>query len=223
MNDFLNLFFIFFTYSFIGWIIETIYVTLREFVMYKKFKIANRGFLIGPYCPIYGLSCVLAISILSKYKDDLIVLFIVGMVLTSVLEYITSYFLEKLFNIRWWDYSIYPFNLNGRICLFNSFLFGLLSIFVIKYINPSIENFVYNIPNNTRYFISVVLLIVFIIDIIVSYNTINKIKKTFKTKIKKDSSDEINLKVRESLLKESKLLKRILNAFPNFKIINRFK
>ena len=223
MNDFLNLFFIFFTYSFIGWIIETIYVTLREFVMYKKFKIANRGFLIGPYCPIYGLSCVLAISILSKYKDDLIVLFIVGMVLTSVLEYITSYFLEKLFNIRWWDYSIYPFNLNGRICLFNSFLFGLLSIFVIKYINPSIENFVYNIPNITRYFISVVLLIVFIIDIIVSYNTINKIKKTFKTKIKKDSSDEINLKVRESLLKESKLLKRILNAFPNFKIINRFK
>ena len=223
MNDFLNLFFIFFTYSFIGWIIETIYVTLREFVMYKKFKIANRGFLIGPYCPIYGLSCVLAISILSKYKDDLIVLFIVGMVLTSVLEYITSYFLEKLFNIRWWDYSIYPFNLNGRICLFNSFLFGLLSIFVIKYINPSIENFVYNIPNSTRYFISVVLLIVFIIDIIVSYNTINKIKKTFKTKIKKDSSDEINLKVRESLLKESKLLKRILNAFPNFKIINRFK
>ena len=223
MNDFLNLFFIFFTYSFIGWIIETIYVTLREFVMYKKFKIANRGFLIGPYCPIYGISCVLAISILSKYKDDLIVLFIVGMVLTSVLEYITSYFLEKIFNIRWWDYSIYPFNLNGRICLFNSFLFGLLSIFVIKYINPSIENFVYNIPNSTRYFISVVLLIVFIIDIIVSYNTINKIKKTFKTKIKKDSSDEINLKVRESLLKESKLLKRILNAFPNFKIINRFK
>lgn len=223
MENFLNLFFIFFIYSFIGWIIETFYVTLREYVMYKKTKLANRGFLIGPYCPIYGLSSILMVALLSKYKEDILILFVVGMVITSVLEYITSYLLEKLFKVRWWDYSIYPFNIDGRVCLFNSFLFGILCILVLNYINPAIENFTYNIPNNTRYFISIILLTTFIIDIIVSYITINKIKKTFKNNVRKDSSDEINSKVRDNLLKESKLFKRILNAFPHSRIINRFK
>ena len=209
MNEFLNIFFTFFIYSFIGWIIETLYVTLREFIMYKKTTLANRGFLIGPYCPIYGLSSILMIVLLSKYKDDLFVLFILGLVITSVLEYFTSYMLEKLFKVRWWDYSIYPCNIDGRVCLFNSFLFGILCILLIHYINPVIEYFVYGI---------------FIIDIIVSYETVNKIKKTFKKNIKKDSSDEINCKVRETLIKESKLLKRIIKAFPNLKIIiNKFK
>ena len=223
MNNFLNLFFIFFIYSFIGWIVETIYVTFREYVMYKKTKLANRGFLIGPYCPIYGLSCILAVHLLSKYKEDMVALFIMGMFIITVLEYITSYVLEKLFKIRWWDYTIYPFNLNGRVCLFNSVMFGILSICVIKFINPTIESFTYNIPDTSRYFVSIILLIVFTIDTIVSYIIVNKVKKTFKENLRKDSSDEINAKVKDELLHESKLLKRIINAFPNFKIISKFK
>ena len=223
MNEFLDLFFIFFIYSFIGWIVETLYVTLREFIMYKKKALANRGFLIGPYCPIYGLSSVLMITLLSKYKEDLVVLFILGLVIPTVLEYFTSYILEKMFKVRWWDYSIYPCNIDGRVCLFNSFLFGIACIFLIHYINPVVEDFIYNIPNTIRYITSLALLIIFIIDVIISYETINKIKKTLKKNLKKDSSDEVNIKVREKLISESKLLKRIIKAFPNLKIINKFK
>ena len=77
----------------------------------------NRGFLIGPCCPIYGCGCLLFILILPKYLDDPIVLFILAATICSVLEYITSWIMEKLFNTRWWDYSKRRFNLDGRVCL----------------------------------------------------------------------------------------------------------
>lgn len=219
MNSFLNLFFVFFLYSFIGWIIETIYVSL------KQGKISNRGFLIGPYCPIYGLSAVIMISTLSKYKNDILVLFIVGVFIASFLEYITSLLLEKIFKVRWWDYSNYILNIDGRVCFLNSFLFGILCVILIIYINPVLIKFVNHIPVNIANAVSIILLLLFICDTFISFKIIYNIKKTafFKYNLRKDYTEEIAKKVKEKLFVESKTFRRIIKAFPNLNIINKFK
>ncbi len=102
---------LFFLYSFLGWCLEV----LCKLVSEKKF--VNRGFLIGPYCPIYGYGAILMSVLLQKYLDDPFTLFIMIVLICSVLEYFTSFFLEKIFHTRWWDYTKYRFNINGRICL----------------------------------------------------------------------------------------------------------
>lgn len=216
MDSFTNLFFLFYIYSIIGWIIETIYVSI------KQHKLANRGFLVGPYCPIYGLSSILMLIFLSKYKEDLLVLFIMGMFIPSLLEYITSFILEKLFKVRWWDYSDKMFNIDGRVCLQNSFIFGILCILLILYINPFINHLINLIPHNLLNPIILMFMILFIIDSVFSLITIFKVKTTIK-KIngKKDYTQEVSDKVRKSLTDQSKLIKRLFNAFPNVNI--RFK
>lgn len=216
MKSFINLFFLFYIYSIIGWIIETIYVSI------KQHKLANRGFLVGPYCPIYGLSSILMLVFLSKYKDDLLILFIIGMVIPSILEYITSYVLEKLFKVRWWDYSDKMFNIDGRVCLQNSFIFGILCILLILYINPFITYLIGLIPDNLEDIVMIIFMILFIVDAVFSLVTIFKVKTTIK-KIngKKDYTEEVSDKVRKSLSDQSKLIRRLFNAFPNVNI--RFK
>ena len=130
-------FLIFFIYSFLGWMIETINCS----IMAKK-KILNRGFLIGPYIPIYGTGALVMILFLTEYKKDPFVLFCMAVVYCSLIEYITSYLMEKLFLARWWDYTHEKFNLNGRICGLNSLLFGLCSIGVIYFIQPILILFI---------------------------------------------------------------------------------
>ena len=212
MNKFLFYFLIFSIYSVIGWIIEMFYVNIKH----KKFS--NRGFLIGPYCPIYGLSSVLMIIILSKYKNDLLILFFVGLVIASFLEYITSYILEKIFKARWWDYSNYPLNIDGRVCLFNGIIFGILCIILINFINPFIVSLINKIPFTLLNIITIIIFILFVIDSIVSFDIIFKLKKTTEN-IRKDYTDEISSKVKDILIDKSKLFKRVLTAFPNFKTI----
>ena len=102
-------FLLFISYSVIGWIMETILKTIE----YKKF--VNRGFLIGPYCPIYGCGALLMTFLLQGYAEDPIVLFVFNIIICSILEYSTSYIMEKIFKARWWDYSYTKYNINGRI------------------------------------------------------------------------------------------------------------
>ena len=105
------IFLLFLMYSFVGWSLEVIGKLL------EKGKFVNRGFLVGPYCPIYGVGSILMIILLNRYINDPPTLFIMSILLFSVLEYSTSYFMEKIFKIRWWDYTRRKFNINGRICL----------------------------------------------------------------------------------------------------------
>ena len=130
----------FIVYAFLGWVCEDIYCGIG------KRKFINRGFLYGPYCPIYGFGALLVIYPLLMVSKHPIVVFIFGMVLTSILEYITSFVMEKLFATRWWDYSTYPFNINGRICLQNSLLFGLMALVVVYGLHPIVSRFVERIP-----------------------------------------------------------------------------
>ena len=102
------------------------FITKGEFI--------NRGFLIGPYCPIYGSGALLLTFLLNRYVNDKLVLFVMSIVVCSILEYVTSYIMEKIFHIRWWDYSNYKLNINGRVCLNNIALFGLAGVLIIKYI-----------------------------------------------------------------------------------------
>lgn len=146
-------------YSFLGWLSETIYC----FIIDKKFT--YRGFLYGPVCPIYGFGALTVLVVLDGVKDNVFVVFLGGMILASVLEYITSYILEKLFNMKWWDYSEHKFNINGRVCLLNSTLFGLLSVFIIEILQPSIKDFLTALPSSMVYSLSGIIALIFIVDL----------------------------------------------------------
>lgn len=127
-------------YSFLGWVWESIYCSINE----KKW--ADRGFLFGPICPIYG-SCVVATSMVFSFFDELRSpdfpiwgIFIICYLGSAVAEYSTSWILEKRFHARWWDYSNLPLNIHGRICVPVSCAFGLAGVAIVKYLIPAVEN-----------------------------------------------------------------------------------
>lgn len=205
-------FILFLIYSFIGWVIEVCFTYVREHTL------VNRGFLIGPYCPIYGFGCILMLFLLDKYLDDPIVLFVMAMVICSILEYLTSYFMEKLFKARWWDYSDRKFNINGRICLETLIPFGLLGCFLMYVLNPFISGLVLRMSESMINAIATLLFILFLIDNIVSYSVITKIHLSTR-KIVMDNTEEITKKVREYIANYSKFGKRLMKSFPDLKVL----
>lgn len=162
MNIICMYIFCFLIYSFLGWICETIYCAIID----KKY--VNRGFLKGPYCPIYGVGALIVITILAPVSDNIILLFFCGILLTSILEYFTGFLLEVIFNLKWWDYSGYRFNIKGRVCLLNSILFGVLTVITVSFIEPIIIKLIEEIPNNISIFICAILVIVFLMDTIIT-------------------------------------------------------
>ena len=208
-----ELFLFFMIYSFLGWVVEVI----NNFIHEKRF--INRGFLIGPYCPIYGVGGVIATIFLTKYKESIIVLFVMSMSLFALLEYFTSYLMEKLFKARWWDYTDYRFNINGRICLETLIPFGLLGCFAIYVVNPILFS-IYSMTNIfVLRFIALVLFIIFIIDFSISLKIINSFKDTAVKFLKKDNTEEITKKVKEILLSKSVWTKRLIESFPKAKAV----
>lgn len=205
------LFLLFIIYSFLGWLMEVIFVSIKEK------KIVARGFLIGPVCPIYGFGAILITLFLTKYTNDIPVLFILATVLGASLEYFTSYIMEKIFKTRWWDYSQHKYNINGRICLATSICFGTLGVILIHFLNPFFTHILNIIPNIILTIVSIILLVLIITDLVISCNVISKIKKVDLGGAK-DATDEITTKVREALKNKSLLTKRLMNAFPNLKI-----
>lgn len=145
----------------IGYIVEVFYV----YILSNKW--VNRGYLNGPYIPIYAIGGLL-IGLLDKYHEDFLIIFFMGMMLCSALEFYTSYFMEKLFHRRWWDYSDHKYHLNGRVCLQNSLLFGIGSIAVIYFLNPFIINILNQIEPSLKLFLCIIFLIIFVTDLIIS-------------------------------------------------------
>ena len=201
-------FLLFLIYSFIGWSIEVVGKLI------EKHRFINRGFLIGPICPIYGWGCLFMILLLTRYKGDPIVLFWMAILICSILEYFTSYFMEKLFHLRWWDYTRRKFNLNGRICAETMIPFGILGCLVIYIINPFFVSIINILLVNTINIIAVCLFIIYLIDNIVSLSIMFGFKDTIKT-IEKDGTEEITRRVKEILLSKSYLYKRLVSAFPS--------
>lgn len=209
---FFTIFFLFIIVSFCGWVLEVIYTLI------EKRSLTNRGFLLGPYCPIYGVGSLFILFTLQKYKTDIFILFVMSVFIATVLEYITSYAMEKIFKARWWDYSHLPFNINGRICLLNSTLFGIGALVFLNVIYPFLYYILQNIPLTIFYPILILLLVIFIIDCIVSFNIIVKFKHTIES-VQKDHTGEICEMVRKVIMQKSYIFRRLLLAFPNQAII----
>ena len=210
------IFLLFIIYSFLGWIVEVIASLIEN----KKF--VNRGFLIGPYCPIYGVGLLIITNFLKSYIDSYIVVFVMSMFICMTLEYLTSYIMEKLFNARWWDYSNKRFNINGRVCLETTIPFGLGGMLIMYIVNPLLEKILNTFNYNTLIIISIILFIIFLVDLIISLIVILKVKNVSIQKIK-DNTEEINKKVKKYLIEKSVLTKRLIESFPKFRFnIKRF-
>jgi len=123
----------FFMYSFLGWVMETCYVAIVD----RKF--VNRGFVNGPVCTIYGFGALAVYFILKPFENNILILFIMGIIVPSILEYFTGWLMEIIFKTTWWDYSNYRFNIKGRICLFNSVIWGLLTVALFLLIQPFVN------------------------------------------------------------------------------------
>ena len=116
----------FFIYSFLGWVWESVYVSV------KKRKLVNRGFINGPFCTIYGAGAVTIYLLLRPLRGNLALLYLGGVLTATVLEYFTGWIMEAVFHTRWWDYSSKKFNLHGYISLASSLLWGVFSILLFK-------------------------------------------------------------------------------------------
>ena len=127
-----HLLWFFFVYAFLGWCAEVGYAAT------KTGKFVNRGFLNGPWCPVYGFGVVIVLGCLEPLSGSLPLLFLGSVALTSALEWLTGFALEKLFHQRWWDYSDEPFNLTGYICLRFSLMWGFACLFVVKLLHPTV-------------------------------------------------------------------------------------
>ena len=204
-------FLLFLFYAVIGWIVEII-----DILIIDK-KIVNRGFLIGPICPIYGVGVLSMIFLLRRFIDTPLALFILAIAIFMTLEYVTSYLMEKLFNARWWDYSNFKYNINGRICLETTIPFGLGGMLVMYVINPFITGLLSKVNHQVIIITAIILLVIFIIDVIVSFSVISKLKGIIKKKYK-DDTDEMNKKVRDYLIKLSPLTKRLMESFPGIRM-----
>lgn len=174
---------IWFIYAFLGWIVETTYVSV------PAGHFVERGFLRGPIIPIYAFGAFIVLYILMPYGTHPLYIFILGTLATSTLEYITSFILEKLFNMSWWDYSNQKFNINGRICLKNSILFGLLSVVLVLWINPLIVSFTKSLDQNIVNTLVPILVGITLIDLGLTLSSIlglsKRIKEDIRSHIKK--------------------------------------
>ena len=205
-------------YSIIGWIME---ITLG---FIEKRKFVNRGFLIGPYCPIYGFGGVAITILLSKFMitidavslvDSIWISTIVIMCICGILEYVTSYLMEKLFHARWWDYNNFKFNINGRICLETLIPFTIIGQIILRYASPTFINILSDMPVVWLHILTGAFLLIFITDMLISYNIIRSFKKI--SNEAKDNTEEITKKVKEILSKTWRG-KRLVSAFPNLDI-----
>lgn len=210
------LFLLFIIYSFFGYIIEILACAIES----DKLTF-SRGFLIGPIIPVFGVGGMLIFFLLYKYINDIVALFIMSMVICTILEYITSFIMEKLFKLRWWDYSNKKFNVNGRICLGNAIGFGIGGVIMLKIVNPILYKIITSIPVNLMYILASIIFVIFIIDIVVSTVTILRLKLNVSALEGKDATFWIKRAVKKDLAKHSILTKRLVKAFPDLSKLNK--
>lgn len=195
MEKYLLFFMYFFIYAFIGWVVEVAYhaVTVGKFI--------NRGFLAGPYCPIYGFGAISVIFFLNDIAEkNKFVLFLGSMLIATLIELVAGFLLEKIFHERWWDYSQKKLNIGGYVCLEFSVIWGMFCFLLYEAVHPLISDLVNLIPLRALKYIDIGLAIIMIIDVIATVNILIGLNKEFRAidKISKDIkkvSDRIGVKV----------------------------
>ena len=200
---------LFFCYSVAGWCMEVIlkYIQCHRFI--------NRGFLIGPYCPIYGSGAVVVTVLVGGLigNASYIVTFLASFVLCGVLEYFVSWYMEKMFHARWWDYSRKPMNLNGRVWIGNLILFGIASVAVVRIIDPVYFRLIEKLPSVWLYALAACIVIVMLADLVTSHALMNIVRREIDAQ-EGDNTEEISHRVHELLKDRSLLLRRIHEAYP---------
>ncbi len=182
----INVLWYFFIYAFLGWCTEVVYAAA------KTGKFINRGFLSGPVCPIYGVGLLLVIYILEPVKNNIIYMFLGSILITSTIEFMAGFLLEKIFYQKWWNYSDMPFNIGGYICLLFSLIWGLACLLIVDRIHPMIFAIVTLIPPLVSKVLLTTLAVLLIIDLISTVKSVLKLNK------KLEIIDEITLKIREA-------------------------
>ena len=161
---------VFFSYCVIGWLWESGYVSL------KRREWVNRGFLYGPWLPIYGFGAVIILLCTRKFSS-IPLIFLAGMAGATLLEYLTGWLMEKLFHMRYWDYSHIPLNINGYVCLSVSLAWGGFSVLLVKGIHPLIDRGVRLLTGNWAYYVSMALAVLFTVDAVKSVQAVLDVKQ----------------------------------------------
>lgn len=183
-EKFLSYVLMFFLFSMIGWTVESTYRSIGETVTEKRsiknFKIINSGFLYGPMCPIYGTGALVFEILLVPLRNHWWAVLLLGIVAADIVEYLTSYLMEKLFNARWWDYSEEFLNINGRICFKHTIYWAVFSIIYVYFISPLYYDLIDFIPEHYRTTLTYVIFGIFIVDLVLTVMAALDIKKAMK-------------------------------------------
>ncbi len=185
----------FIIYSFLGWVMESIFRSICER------KVINTGFLKGPFCPIYGIGATIMFLFLEGVADKPILLFFIAILVLTAWEYIVGVFLETVFHTKYWDYSNHKINFQGRICLTNSFFWGVLGVLFVKYIHPFVQEIIGKVDTGLLNYILAILFTVFVMDTVISIIHVKSIKSTL------ENIEKINKEIKEKL-KEIRTLKK---------------
>lgn len=168
---FYSLLWFFFFYAFLGWCSEVCFAAI------KNGRFVNRGFLNGPWCPIYGFGVCIVVLCLEPLRGNIILLFLGSVVLTSLLELVTGFALEKLFHQKWWDYSRMPLNIGGYICLLFSLLWGAACVFIVGVFHPAVAKGVSAVPRPLGVALLSILLCVILADLAATVSTVLKLNQ----------------------------------------------
>ena len=217
----------FIIYSVAGYIIETLFGAVTKGVLESR-----KSFLYGPFCAIYGLGAVFMILFLQYFKKNNNTLFWGGFIVGSIIEYLVSLIGELIFNVKWWDYSQIPLNIQGRVCVFFSLFWGLLAIYLMTYVNPKIDKFIEFLKSKIQIkklkIITIILILFMLIDCIF---TSFALKMFFLRMVYKNNIDILTRPVIEEaynyIYKNEKLSnfiyeyigdEKMIRTFPNLKI-----
>lgn len=213
-------FLLFLVYSILGWIWESVFCSL-----WKTGRFINRGFLNGPYCPIYGYGALMDLILLGRVDNPLL-LFFLGGFLCCLLEYATSVAMERLFHARWWDYSHMRFQVHGRVCLLGFLAFGFFSVALVHFISPLIMQAMTGVRQFWIHTVSALAFIGYLLDNIVTFRNATNLDLKFKdiqerlVMFKKrmaafrSSGENTDSFFRQMLSLFSKQQRRLLHAFP---------
>ena len=226
-HNLIYLLFYFSLYSVGGWVIESIYRSFCEK------KIVLTGFLHGPYCPIYGFGTMIIILFLSPLKEYPVLLFLSGVIILTLWEYVIGIYLEKIFHKKYWDYSHTRFNINGRICLVNSIYWGVLSVAFLEVIHPYVRNIEKILSLEIVFWLDILIYILVGLDLTITLIKLHTLKENIvkikenlkKLKSKKNEDrDELELDTQKLQYKVYKTLEKIKVSFSgiNSTPINKF-
>lgn len=155
--------FIFYTYSFLGWCFESTYVSI------ESKKLINRGFMRGPFLPLYGSGAVMMLVVSMPFANSIVLTYIAGCIGATALEYITGVTMEALFKVRYWDYSNKRFNFQGQVCLSSTIAWGFFTVLMTRVLHPPIDRFVLGMPQQILGYVTVLLSVYIVVDFTLSF------------------------------------------------------